>query len=266
MLRCGSRCSDRGGGNGHGVRGVGRIGVVGISPTGVGHGVVGRTEIPVRDSLSRFEIELPRPHVGVAGLVGSLDPDSNQPRQIDTQAVGVYGAAARTSQGEKNASLGFAGWFDGQVVIDGLHGMVILDGGMTMTGAKSAAVPHPDGSHRLLYSIESPESWFEDFGEEKLVEGKAEVELDPDFAAVVKTGTYHVFLTPYGDSNGLYVIRRSATGFEVREQKKGASSLRFSYRVVAKRKDIKGERLAKVTLPTVVPRPTRPKPPRRPKK
>ena len=46
-----------------------------------------------------------------------------------------------------------------------------------------AAVSHPDGSHRLLYSLESPESWFEDFGEARLVDGKAEVRLDPDFAA-----------------------------------------------------------------------------------
>jgi hypothetical protein len=83
---------------------------------------------------------------------------------------------------------------------------------------------------------------------------------------VVKTGAYHVFLTPCGDSNGLYVTRRSATGFEVREQKKGTSSLRFSYRVVAKRKDIAGKRLAKVMLPTLSPRPTQPASPGRSKR
>jgi len=31
-------------------------------------------------------------------------------------------------------------------------------------GPKSAAVPHPDGTLRRLYCVESPESWFEDFG------------------------------------------------------------------------------------------------------
>jgi hypothetical protein len=35
----------------------------------------------------------------------------------------------------------------------------------------------------------------------------------------------------------------------VREQQGGKSNLRFSYRIVAKRKDIDGERLAKITLP-----------------
>jgi hypothetical protein len=32
---------------------------------------------------------------------------------------------------------------------------------------------------------------------------------------------YHVFLTPDGDCEGLYVIARTATGFEVRELRHG---------------------------------------------
>lgn len=141
-----------------------------------------------------------------------------------------------------------------------LAGDVIVSGNFQVFGAlKSAAVPHPDGSHRLLYSLECPESWFEDFGEGKLVNGKAEVKLDPDFAVVVKSKHYHVFVTPYGDSHGLYVAKRTDKGFEVMEQQGGKSSVEFSYRVVAKRKDIEGERLKKVTLP-----PAPPKPPQEP--
>ena len=64
-------------------------------------------------------------------------------------------------------------------------------------GAKSAAVPHPDGSHRLLYCVESPESWFEDFGEGQLACGKAEVTINPDFAAVADMEKYHVFVTDH---------------------------------------------------------------------
>ena len=86
-------------------------------------------------------------------------------------------------------------------------------------GAKSAAVPHPDGSHRRLYALESPESWFEDFGEAHLVDGKAQIKLDPDFAKLVKTDKYHVFLTSYADSYGLYVADRTDKGFEVRERR-----------------------------------------------
>jgi hypothetical protein len=113
------------------------------------------------------------------------------------------------------------------------------------TNVKSAAVPHPDGSYRLLYCMESPESWFEDFGEAKLVKGKATVTLDPDFAAVAKTDSYHVFVSPYAESNGLYVARRNRKGFEVREQSGERSDVNFSYRIVARRKDVEAERLAK---------------------
>jgi hypothetical protein len=48
-------------------------------------------------------------------------------------------------------------------------------------GEYSEALPHPDGSQRLMYAPLSPESWYEDYGRSQLVEGRAEVELDPDF-------------------------------------------------------------------------------------
>ncbi len=70
-----------------------------------------------------------------------------------------------------------------------------------------------------------------------------------DFAAVVHTADYHVFLTPKGDSRGLYVSSQSATGFTVHEQQGGTNSLAFSYRVVARRKDVEAVRLAKFSLP-----------------
>jgi len=112
--------------------------------------------------------------------------------------------------------------------------------------------------------MESPESWFEDFGEAKLSNGQAKVRLDPEFAAVVKTGSYHVFVTPYSNSNGLYVSNRTSKGFEVREQRAGKSGTRFSYRVIAKRKDISAKRLTKITLPSAPQPGTKtPKPPKR---
>jgi hypothetical protein len=128
-------------------------------------------------------------------------------------------------------------------------GDVQVQGNFTISGGlKSAAVPHPDGSHRLLYCMESPESWFEDFGEGQLVNGQVEVRLDPDFAVLVEVNGYHVFITPYGESKGLFVSERHVTGFRVCEQQGGTSNLSFAYRVVAKRKDIVADRLAKATL------------------
>jgi hypothetical protein len=62
-----------------------------------------------------------------------------------------------------------------------------------------------------------------------------------------------VFLTPRGDSQGLYVSRQKPGSFEVTEQLDGKSSILFSYRVVAKRKDIRGRRLQKVAVPRRLP-------------
>jgi hypothetical protein len=125
---------------------------------------------------------------------------------------------------------------------------------------KSAIVQHPDGSHRKLYCMESPESWFEDFGIGQLHQGQADVRLDPDFAALVRTDHYHVFLTPYGDSNGLFVAHMRPDGFVVREQQGGKHSLTFAYRVVAKRRDVTVMRLQPFQVPVQPVRPTDPRP------
>ncbi len=96
-----------------------------------------------------------------------------------------------------------------------------------------------------VYAMQSPENWFEDFGSAKLENGRATVAIDPQFAAIVNTGVeFHVFLTPQGECEGLYVASKSASGFEVRELHHGASSVAFDYRIVAKRAGHESERLA----------------------
>ena len=163
--------------------------------------------------------------IGVAGMCDGLGG-------VGVSAKSVGGGIALVAESDKD---GFAGFFVGGLLVHG---------GLFVRGVKSAAVPHPDGSHRLLYCMESPESWFEDFGEERLVEGKVDVPLDPDFAALVQVDIYHVFVTPYGESKGLFVAERYATGFRVCEQQQGTSNVSFAYRVIAKRKDIVANRLA----------------------
>jgi hypothetical protein len=121
-------------------------------------------------------------------------------------------------------------------------------GDLQCTGSASAAVQLPDQRWVRLYTVQSPENWFEDFGSGQLSGGRTTVELDPAFAQTVSaSGDYHVFLTPNGDSRGLYVAAKSATSFEVREQGGGASSVAFDYRIVAKRKGYEDVRLADVT-------------------
>jgi hypothetical protein len=106
--------------------------------------------------------------------------------------------------------------------------------------------------------MESPECWFEDFGAATLTGGSAQVSLDPLFANTVITQDYYVFLVPEGDCKGLYVSAKSAMGFVVRELQGGTNSLPFSYRVVARRKDVTAPRLRQVTLPAAPTAPTSP--------
>ena len=98
------------------------------------------------------------------------------------------------------------------------------------------------------YSMQSPENWMEDFGTGTLQKGVAVVAIDPAFAGTVTAdASYHVFITPNGDSEGLFVINKTATSFEVRESKGGISSLTFDYRIVAKRRGYEARRLTDVT-------------------
>jgi len=112
-------------------------------------------------------------------------------------------------------------------------------------------VRHPDGSQRVMHTVEAPESWFEDIGRAQLHEGVARVDVDPDFAAVSGLGDdYHVFLTAEGPSDPLYVTNRTSTGFEVREQGEGTSEISFSYRIVTRRPDSPLGRLESIEAAT----------------
>jgi hypothetical protein len=68
-----------------------------------------------------------------------------------------------------------------------------------------------------------------------MVGGTTHVDIDPAFARMMDLHSmYLVFLTPLGDSRGLYVRRRTASGFDVAEDDGGKSTLDFDYRLVAR--------------------------------
>jgi hypothetical protein len=103
--------------------------------------------------------------------------------------------------------------------------------------------------YSTLYALQSPEAWFEDFGTANLVEGEALVLIEPHFAVTVNLDSdYHVFLTPMGDSNGLYIQNQTPASFEVREANGGRSTISFHYRVVAKRQGFEGLRLETIFI------------------
>jgi len=122
-------------------------------------------------------------------------------------------------------------------------------GSMTCTGPIKSLATTGNGARTVeTYGVQSPENWMEDFGTGRLERGVAVVKIDPTFAETVSgTADYHVFITPNGDSEALYVINKTATSFEVRESKGGISSLTFDYRIVAKRRGYESLRHVDVT-------------------
>ena len=87
----------------------------------------------------------------------------------------------------------------------------------------------------------------EDFGEAQLVNGDAHVRLSADFANVIDArSSYLVFITPEGDTDGVYVTNKTASGFEVRENHGGHANVAFQYRIVARPYGETGGRLPSV--------------------
>jgi hypothetical protein len=186
---------------------------------------------------------------GVSGISGTQGPPL---LNIPTTA-GVVGTSGERPGvvGTSNASIGVIG-FSNNVGIFGVttnrssfagafDGNVNVVGTLTAT-VKNGVVPFPDRTQRVLHCMESPEHWFEDFGTARLKNGRATVKLDGDFAKVIKSAGYHVFVTPEGDCRGLYVRGKTAASFEVRELGGGKSSVAFSYRIAGRRRDIRRHR------------------------
>jgi hypothetical protein len=122
-------------------------------------------------------------------------------------------------------------------------------GNTTAKGTKSAAVALASGAMVKVFSTESPEVWFEDYGFGQLNSGSARVTIDPSFVQTASMIGYHVFVTPKGDCKGLYVTNEANGTFEVRELGGGQSSIEFDYRIVAHRKGYETVRLPAAVMP-----------------
>jgi hypothetical protein len=242
---------------------------------GTGCGVMGVVGGPTGTQATRVTL-----NAGTAGIyAGTADNGigvyGELPTTVSTNGIAVYGLNNSTHVGpvpgaggfgvfghstRGNGLVGATGTSGGAAVVGATNGVagayagvfygpMVVSGPFTVVGGpKSAAVPHPDGTHRRLYCLESPESWFEDFGKGQLERGSAEVKIDPDFAVAAITDDYHVFVTPYDQHSELCVTERTPAGFRVLS-KDPSGCAAFSWRVVAKRRDIVGERFEKVTLP-----------------
>jgi hypothetical protein len=196
-------------------------------------------------------------HSGIAGVWGDTAAESNEVAAAIVGTANNNFAAVFSNNGNLSTILLLGGGCDGCDVTlleareESTGKRCTIDGSGTLNcdGTVTAVVPTENGARKVsLYSVQSPENWFEDFGSGKLSNGSARVDLDSTFAQTVNTTQeYHVFLTPKGDCKGLYVSNESASGFEVHELGGGSSTVAFDYRITAKRIGYENVRLTDVT-------------------
>jgi hypothetical protein len=228
-------------GSTHGVYGNGTIeGVVGESSTSVGTGVegIGGSNGDGVSGLGGF--------AGVVGentITASVGELGTYVNKYDT---GVYGNAGTYGVFGSGVTYGVVGESTNYIGVYGqgpTYGLY-SDGPVGSSAYSAAVAALPDNRVVEFYSVSSTENWVEDYGSSRLRNGAVAVILDPTYAQAVNTdGGYHVFLTPKGDCEGLYVTGETATGFEVRELRAGKSNIEFDYRVVARRRGFEGVRM-----------------------
>lgn len=139
---------------------------------------------------------------------------------------------------------------DGSLIVD--HDTdLITDGYVEATQFITSSKVRDGGGRVGEFGARSTRATLEDTGTARLVGGEGTVRFDPALAGAIDPSRgYQVFLTPDGDTRGLYVSAKFEGGFVVRETERGRSSLYFDYRVVAHPYGASDDRLPRISLPT----------------
>jgi len=239
-----------------GVHGVtnstnGNSGTSGISngTSGQGHGVYGRSsngQGVYGTSSTNNGVEghsSGNAGSGVAGIqrgTSSGSGDGVYSESADT--TNLYEALeAKADSSNTYIFEGFNASTNGLCTID-YNASLACTGGTVVKNVRTRHT-NANGEHVLAYAAESATATIEDVGTSRMVAGVANVKIDSDFASVMDRKWYYVFLTPLGDTRGLYVSMKTASGFQVRENEGGRSRVEFDYRIVAHPLDAKNDRL-----------------------
>jgi hypothetical protein len=132
------------------------------------------------------------------------------------------------------------------------EGLIYAKGGYKSTDNFETLISTSRGK-TTIYSQNSTENWCEDFGEGRLNNGKAHIDIDPLFLETVTITKRHpikVFIQLKDNCNGVFV-KDGKTGFDVIEMQNGKSNATFAYRVVAKRIGYEDKRLENISVRTI---------------
>jgi hypothetical protein len=183
-----------------------------------------------------FEIDYgSNPRAAIAGITRATGSAAVFENTLSSNANPVL---AVTNRGGGYAGVFLASSASGRGVLIQTQGGAGLQ---VAGGSKNAVVRTPSGA-KALYTEESTEVWFTDYGFGRLANGRTRVLLDPSFAQTINPDeAYHVFLQARGRAE-LYVGKTTPLGFEV-VLKDGDPNAEFSYRIVAKRLGFEQKRL-----------------------
>lgn len=151
--------------------------------------------------------------------------------------TGVYGHANNTGNNT------WGGYFNNGTATDYAYvGGRTLATNYKINGPGTVSTIVRDTNEQLvnLYCPEAPEVLFQDFGQGQLVNGRAHIDLDPNFTKNIAVNAEHplrVIIQLEGDCNGVYVANKTATGFDVVELQGGNSNVNFTWFVTANRAD-----------------------------
>lgn len=124
-----------------------------------------------------------------------------------------------------------------------MNRMLQVNGDLCVTGQKNAIVPTSQGMTKV-YSEESAEVWFTDYGSLTVKDGTAQAKLDSRFLETVLIDESHqmmVFVTQTSGDPINVVVEKGLTSFTIRCARPITAT--FDYRVQAKRKDFADARL-----------------------
>lgn len=176
--------------------------------------------------------------LGIQGLADAQNQD----------AMGVQGLAF------SNGNIRMGGYFEGLNYsgVSQAYAYVggTLNAGTTLrkivgTGSVSEIIPTPNHGRITLTCPESPEYWYQDFGQIKLTNGRAHVELDPILADIIMVDNDNplkVICQPgFASCKGVAVINKTSTGFDIVELNGGVGNGEVDYQIIAKPKTNFGE-------------------------
>jgi len=228
--------------------GNGNVGITGASG-GAGTGVRGQSVSGVGVVGWSYY------NAGIEGLSLGGGPGIEGASYSEAAGILAFGGTSGDGSGvsleaaQSNGSLAFWVTNDGNAHVAGL----IYTGGNCSKGCDSTR-----GERVVSYAAQTSFPTIEDVGEGRLAGGQARIPIDAALARAIDQGSYVVFVTPEGESRGLYVTDKNPNGFTVAENEGGRSNVMFGYRIVAKPYGVKAARLPVTAAAKLVPHAVRP--------